>query len=141
MEALGGATSPESVLSAPPAALRAAGLSGAKAAAITSLAQHVSNGDVRLERLGLATDAEVVRELTLVRGIGPWTAQMFLMFDLARSDVWPVLDYGVRAGYARAYNWTELPTPRELAAAGEAFAPFRSAAAWYMWRVADTATR
>ena len=75
-------------------------------------------------------DDEVVRELVLVRGIGEWTAHMFLMFQLGRLDVWPTGDFGVRAGYARLYGLDEMPTPKELAAEGERFRPYRSLVAW-----------
>ena len=75
-----------------------------------------------------------------VRGIGPWTAHMFLLFTLRRPDVWPTGDLGVRVGYARAYGLAEPPTPRELEALGEPFRPHRSVVAWYCWRAADTAT-
>ena len=78
-----------------------------------------------------------MRELTLVRGIGRWTAEMFLIFQLGRLDVWPVDDFGVRKGYARIYSLAEAPKPRALEAMGEAFRPSRSVAAWYCWRAAD----
>jgi len=79
----------------------------------------------------------VVAHLTVVRGVGPWTAQMFLMGTLGRQDVWPVGDYGVRAGYARAWGLPDVPSPKELASLGEPFRPHRSLVAWYCWRVAD----
>jgi 3-methyladenine DNA glycosylase/8-oxoguanine DNA glycosylase len=73
-----------------------------------------------------------------VRGIGRWTAEMFLMFQLRRLDVWPVDDYGVRKGWAAAHRLDELPSPKALQAEGEKFRPYRSVAAWYCWRVVDT---
>ena len=88
------------VLVVPEQSLRGAGLSGAKAASIRDLAVKVDEGVVELDRMHRLTDSEVVRELTLVRGIGEWTAEMFLMFQLGRLDVWPVGDLGVRAGFA-----------------------------------------
>jgi DNA-3-methyladenine glycosylase II len=78
-----------------------------------------------------------VRELTLVRGIGRWTAEMFLIFQLGRLDVWPVGDYGVRKGYARLYGEPELPSPKQLEDLGDPFRPYRSVAAWYCWRAVD----
>jgi len=117
--------------------LRGAGLSGAKVAALQDLAGKVDDGDVRLDRLGHMDDESVVRELTKVRGIGPWSAHMVLMFDLGRLDVWPTGDYGVRKGYYRAYDLDDLPTPTELENLGERFRPYRSVAAWYCWRAAD----
>ena len=90
------------MLALPVETLRGAGLSANKAASIRDLAQKVLDGDVELDRVGALSDDEIVRELTLVRGIGRWTAEMFLMFQLGRLDVWPVDDLGVRKGYARA---------------------------------------
>ena len=84
-----------------------------------------------------SADDEIVRELTLVRGIGRWTAEMFLMFQLGRLDVWPVDDFGVRKGYGRIYALPEAPKPRALDALGEPFRPYRSVAAWYCWRATE----
>jgi DNA-3-methyladenine glycosylase II len=129
---------PEAVLSLPIDRLRGAGLSGSKAASIRDLADKVLAGDVRLARIGRLPDDEIVRELTLVRGIGRWTAEMFLMFQLGRMDVWPVDDFGVRKGYARMHELAELPTAKALEPLGDPYHPFRSIAAWYCWRAADT---
>jgi DNA-3-methyladenine glycosylase II len=134
----GGVPTPEAVLSLPVDQLRGAGLSGSKAASIRDLADKVLAGDVRLARIGRLPDDEIVRELTLVRGIGRWTAEMFLMFQLGRMDVWPVDDYGVRKGYARMHELAELPTAKALAPLGDPYHPYRSVAAWYCWRAADT---
>ncbi|MFN8037380.1 MAG: DNA-3-methyladenine glycosylase 2 family protein [Acidimicrobiia bacterium] len=130
---------PEGVAALPVEALRGVGLSGSKAATIADLAARVLDGSVELGRVARLPDDEVVRELTLVRGIGPWTAHMFLMFQLGRLDVWPVGDYGVRKGYALLYRHDELPAPRELDGLGARFRPFRSVAAWYCWRAVETA--
>ncbi len=138
--AVGDPFTPDAVLATPVDALRAAGLSGAKAAALVDLATRSADGTLRLERLGRLTDDEVVAHLTVVRGIGPWTAQMFLLFDLHRLDVWPTGDYGVRAGYARAFGLDDTPTEREMGALGSPFAPFRSVLAWWCWRETDTVT-
>ncbi len=140
LDAVGRPFTPERVLSTDPAALRAAGLSGAKTAALVDLAAKSADGTVRLARIGAMTNHDVIEHLTVVRGIGPWTAQMFLLFDLRRLDVWPVGDYGVRAGLARAHGWDQPPTEREMAALGEAYAPYRSVVAWWSWREADTVT-
>jgi 3-methyladenine DNA glycosylase/8-oxoguanine DNA glycosylase len=83
------------------------------------------------------SEADVVSTLIAVRGVGPWSAQMFLMHELARLDIWPIGDLGVRSGYARAYRLRSLPTPKELAVLGERFHPYRSVAAWYCWKAAD----
>jgi 3-methyladenine DNA glycosylase/8-oxoguanine DNA glycosylase len=138
--AVGEPFTPATVLATDPAELRAAGLSGAKTAALLDLATKCADGTVRLERVGRKDDAQVIEHLTVVRGIGPWTAQMFLLFDLRRLDVWPTGDYGVRAGFARAFGLAQLPSERELAVLGEAFAPYRSVLAWWCWREVDTVT-
>jgi DNA-3-methyladenine glycosylase II len=137
VDALGGAVTPESVLATSEAALRGAGLSGSKEAAIRGLALAVDVGSLPLERIARLADDEVVALLSAQRGIGPWTAEMFLLFRLGRLDVWPVTDYGVRKGYAKAYGLPDLPTPAVLRALGEPFRPYRSVAAWYMWRACE----
>jgi DNA-3-methyladenine glycosylase II len=135
--ALGGTVTPEAVLAASDEALAAAGLSRAKAASIRDLADHVASGRIALDRIGRLSDEEIVEHLTQVRGIGPWTAQMFLLSTLGRLDVWPTGDYGVRAGFGRAWGLPAIPTPKELDALGEPFRPYRSLVAWYCWRVVD----
>jgi DNA-3-methyladenine glycosylase II len=112
--AVGGEVTPASVLATPTDVLRAAGLSGAKAAAIQDLAQKVAEGSVSLDRIGRLSDEDVVAHLVQVRGIGRWTAEMFLLGTLGRLDVWPVGDYGVRAGFATAWGLPEIPAPAEL---------------------------
>jgi 3-methyladenine DNA glycosylase/8-oxoguanine DNA glycosylase len=134
----GGAPTAAAVLSTPEDALRAAGLSGAKVAAIRDLAARVEDGSLALARIGTKPDDEVVAQLVQVRGIGRWTAEMFLMFQLGRPDVWPVDDFGVRRGYAILHGRAEMPTARELDPLGEEFRPYRSVAAWYCWRAVDS---
>jgi DNA-3-methyladenine glycosylase II len=136
--ALDGTPTPEAVLALPVDKLRAAGLSANKAASIRDLAEKVLAGDVELDRVARLSDDEIVRELTLVRGIGRWTAEMFLMFQLGRLDVWPIDDLGVRKGYAVLFGLEELPTAKALEPLGEPLRPYRSLAAWYCWRAADT---
>lgn len=133
----GGRPTPDAVLATPVESLRAAGLSGAKAASVKDLASHVHNGSLRLDRLSPMEDEEIVTRLCAVRGIGRWTAEMFLIFQLNRSDVWPVGDLGVRAGYARIQGLAVPPTPSELSGLGERYRPYRTAAAWYCWRILD----
>ena len=128
----------EAVLANGMGPLRAAGSSNSKALALLDLADKVASGAVRLDRIGRLSDDEIVAQLVTVRGIGPWTAEMFLIFTLGRMDVWPIGDYGVRAGYARAYGLDELPTPKELSALGDRFRPYRTLAAWYCWRAVST---
>ena len=90
-----------------------------------------------VERLG---DEELIARLSTVPGIGRWTAEMFLIFQLGRLDVWPVGDYGVRKGYALLYGLADAPPPKELEPLGDRFRPYRSVAAWYCWRAAETVT-
>jgi DNA-3-methyladenine glycosylase II len=138
--ALGGAVTPEAVLATPSDMLSASGLSGAKAASIRDLAERVVSGEIELTRIGRLSDEDVVEHLTRVRGIGQWTADMFLLATLGRLDVWPVGDYGVRAGFARAWGLAAIPTPKELVPLGDPFRPYRSLVAWYCWRVVDDRT-
>lgn len=133
----GGEITPERALGLSTESLRAAGLSAAKAASIRDLAARACDGTVPLDGLGRLPDDEIIRRLVRVKGIGSWTVEMFLIFQLRRLDVWPVLDYGVRKGYAAAYRRRELPTVSELARLGTKYRPYRSIAAWYMWRAAD----
>ena len=130
--------SPTAVLAVPDGAMRSAGVSGSKQAAITDLARKVEDGTVPLHDVDSLSDNELVARLIQVRGIGRWTAEMFLMFQLRRLDVWPVDDYGVRKGWALAHKLAEPPAPRVLQAEGERFRPYRSVAAWYCWRAVDT---
>ncbi len=134
VEAIGGRVTPQAVLAVAPELLRSAGLSGNKAAAIVDLATKASDGTVPLEALDELEDEEIISRLSMVRGIGRWTAEMFLMFELQRPDVWPVDDYGVRNGWTIIYSLPELIKPRELREQGERFRPYRSFAAWYCWQ-------
>lgn len=137
---LGGRVTPERVLGTDPQDLRAAGLSRAKLASILDLAEKTSDRSVRLRSLHRLNDEEVVKHLVGVRGIGPWTARMFLMFDLHRPDVWPVGDLGVRNGWARIHELEGSPMARELEEAADHLRPWRSAAAWYCWRAVELST-
>ncbi len=136
-ERLGGEVTPGRVLETSDEALRAAGLSRAKAAAIRDLAGRVARGETRLDGWEDLSDEEVVERLVHVRGIGPWTARMFLLFELRRPDVWPTGDLGVRTGYAALHRLQAAPSARELEALGDRFRPWRSAAAWYCWRALE----
>jgi DNA-3-methyladenine glycosylase II len=130
--------SPAGVLALPDGAMRSAGVSGSKAMAITDLARKVDDGSVPLHDVDSLSDDELVARMVQVRGIGRWTAEMFLMFQLRRLDVWPVDDYGVRKGWATAHRLKEPLQPRQMQVEGEKFRPYRSIAAWYCWRVVDT---
>jgi DNA-3-methyladenine glycosylase II len=136
--ALAGGLTPEAVLALPEPAFRAAGMSGAKTASIRDLAAKVADGTAPLGELDALSDDEIVERLSLVRGIGRWTAEMFLMFQLRRQDVWPVDDLGVRKGYALIHRLPEPPKPKELMLLGDAYRPYRTTAAWYCWRAAET---
>lgn len=135
-----GPPTPAAVLALPVETLRSVGLSGAKTASIRDLAEKVEAGQVELDRVSRLPDDEMVRELTLVRGIGVWTSHMFLMFQLGRLDIWPTLDLGVRTGFAQLYDIEPVPTAKQLEPMGDRFVPYRSLVAWYCWRAADTVT-
>src|SRR6267154_441647 len=129
---------PEQLLATPDETLRAAGLSRAKTAALKDLAAKTIDGTVPAGRaLFRLSDDEIITRLTAVRGIGRWTVEMLLLFDLGRPDVWPVDDYGVRKGFAKTFGKRKLPTPKELMKHGEKWRPYRSVAAWYFWRALD----
>jgi DNA-3-methyladenine glycosylase II len=129
---------PEMLLAAPVATLRAAGFSTAKVAALRDLAQKTLDAVVpEAEALLLLSDEEVIERLTQVRGIGRWTVEMLLMFHLGRPDVLPVDDFGVRAGFRAAYGLRKMPPPKVLRAYGERWKPYRSTAAWYLWRAIE----
>jgi DNA-3-methyladenine glycosylase II len=133
---------PEQLLATPDETLRAAGLSRAKTAALKDLAVKTIDGTVPAGRaLIRMSDDEIVTRLTAVRGIGRWTVEMLLLFDLGRPDVWPVDDYGVRKGFAKTFGRRQLPTPKQLMKFGEKWRPYRSVAAWYFWRALDTAEK
>ena len=129
---------PEQILADDPEALRAAcGFSRAKVAYLRSLAEHVIDHELHLDRLHELPDEEVIRELTAVKGIGEWTAHMFLMFTLHRPDVLPTGDLGVRNAAQRAYELDGPPKPQELAALAEPWRPHRTRACLYLWRSLD----
>jgi len=136
--ALDGAPTPEGLLALSDEALRSAGLSGRKTQSLRDLAAKVLDGTVVLDPPGLRaeSDAEVIGRLSSVRGIGTWTAQMFLLFQLRRLDVWPTGDLGVRKGYGLAWG-VATPTAKELEPLGDPYRPYRSVAAWYCWRAAE----
>src|SRR3982751_4349942 len=132
------ALDPAEVLKTPGEKLRACGLSRSKIAALKDLAAKTVDGTVpgRRELLRM-TDEEIIERITKVRGIGRWTVEMLLLFELGRLDVWPVADYGVLKGFAKTFGRRKLPTPKQLAKIGEKWRPYRSVAAWYFWRALD----
>lgn len=131
---------PEQIVAASDERLRQAGLSRAKTAAIKDIATQTL-AQVVPDRRAIAklSDAEIIERLTVIRGVGPWTVEMLLMFTLGRPDVLPATDYGVRSGFALVYGLNELPKPNDLVAYGERWRPHRTAAAWYLWRAIDLA--
>jgi DNA-3-methyladenine glycosylase II len=136
--ALGGDVQPEGLIALSDETLRAVGLSRAKVVSLRDLAAKVLDGTVVLSppRLARETDEEIITRLSAVRGIGTWTAEMFLLFQLRRLDVWPVGDLGVRRGYGLAWR-IPTPTERELKPLGDPYRPYRSVLAWYCWRAAE----
>jgi DNA-3-methyladenine glycosylase II len=140
VDALEGKVTPERVLRADPRSLRGAGLSRNKLAAILDLAEKATDGTVKLRGLSRLEDEVVVERLTRVRGIGRWTAEMFLMFNLHRPDVWPVGDLGVRNGWARIHGLKEPLDARAMEPVADRLRPWRSAAAWYCWRAVEVLT-
>ena len=129
---------PREILATPDESFRAAGLSRSKIAALKDLAAKTIDGTVPSGRaIVRMTDEEIIARLITVRGIGRWTVEMLLLFDLGRPDVWPVDDYGVRKGFAKSFGRRRLPKPKQLMKFGEKWRPYRSIAAWYFWRALD----
>jgi DNA-3-methyladenine glycosylase II len=140
--AMDGEATPERLLALPDQALRAAGLSARKVVSLRELASAVLGGTIILEprRLARLPDTEVVTQLSAITGIGKWSAEIFLMFQLRRLDIWPTGDLGIRKGFAAAWE-IPLPTPRQLDDLGEPFHPYRTVVAWYCWRAAQRYAR
>jgi len=135
--AAGGTVTPESILKLTPVQMRAAGLSKQKLSYIRDLAQRTHMRDVDFALLPSLSDEEVIATLTKVKGIGEWTAHMFLIFALQRPNVLPTGDYGVRAAIKRAYRKRKLPTPAAMEKLAKSWHPYCSVAAWYLWRSMD----
>jgi DNA-3-methyladenine glycosylase II len=129
---------PEQVLATEDALLRGCGFSASKITAIRDICAHTLDGTVPSRRSAARlSDAVLIERLTTIRGVGRWTVEMLLMFTLDRPDILPVDDFGVRDGYRILYGLDAQPKPRALAEIGLAWAPWRSIAAWYLWRAAD----
>jgi DNA-3-methyladenine glycosylase II len=129
---------PRQLLSISPEQLRAAGLSTAKTAAVRDLAEKALDGTVpSLAQIRRMSDSEIVERLTEVRGIGPWTVEMLLIFRLGRPDVFPVTDLGVRKGFGLVFRKGKLPDPGVMLRRGERWRPYRSVASWYLWRALE----
>ena len=130
---VGGSLSPQALAAVPDEALRAAGLSANKLASLRDLSAKVLDGTIDLGASSRRSDEEIIASLVTVRGIGRWTAEMYLMFELRRFDVWPVDDLGVRQGYRLAWGLDAPPSPKELVPLGDRFRPYRSVVARYCW--------
>jgi DNA-3-methyladenine glycosylase II len=128
---------PEGILRLRPERMRKLGLSAGKTLYIRELAKHTKRGRVVFEMLPKMEDSEVIEHLTQVKGIGVWTAQMFLMFALRRNDVLPVADLGIRVAMKNAYGLEELPKPAEMEQIAARWRPYASVACWYLWRSID----
>jgi DNA-3-methyladenine glycosylase II len=140
LDLFGGTTpTPDELLAADPDALRAAGLSGAKVKYVRSLAEHVRDGELHLDSLEAMSNDEAIAELTAVKGLGQWTADMFLMFHLRRPDVLPVGDQGIRRAVERLYGLETIPDAETLERLGERWAPYRTLASLYLWHSLDNA--
>lgn len=137
----GGFPSPEAVLGMDPGRLRGAGLSRPKVGYITDIARHAADGRLpTLEQCDGMEDAELVERLTDIKGIGRWTVEMLLIFNLGRPDVMPVHDLGVRKGYQMTYHTRKMPAPKYLERQSKRWKPHRTTAALYLWRAVDTVT-
>ncbi len=133
---------PEDLASVTDDEIRAAGFSRAKVAALRDIAAKTLSGVVPSSRVIVKmSDEDIVARLTEVRGVGRWTAEMLLIFQLGRPDVLPADDFGVRSGFRLAYKRRDLPTPKEILAHGERWRPHRTTAAWYLWRAVDGAKK
>jgi len=134
----GGAVTPDAILKLTPARMRKAGLSKQKTAYIRDLARKTNKGHVKFESLPDLTDLEVIEHLTQVKGIGVWTAHMFLIFALRRPDVLATGDLGVRIAIQKAYELAELPLPKQVEELAAPWRPYSSVAVWYLWRSLDS---
>lgn len=135
--ACGGRPTPRAVARVSDAELRTVGLSGRKLGYIRDLSARVADGSLKLRSLDVMSDDEVIAALTAVKGIGRWTAEMFLIFRLQRPDVLPLGDLGILKAVQRAYGLRGLPSPERLARIGERWRPYRSIACWYLWASLD----
>jgi len=136
----GDPVTPEGILRLSPEQMRAVGLSKQKSSYLRDLAEKTQAGLLEFERMPQMTDAEVIEHLIRVKGVGVWTAHMFLIFTLRRHDVLPVGDYGVQSAIKKAYRKRKLPKPKDMEKITKAWSPYRSIACWYLWRSLDIKT-
>ena len=140
IEQTGDPVTPEGILKLSDAQMRAVGLSKQKTAYLRDLAQKTKDGLLNFERLGDMSNEEVIEHLTRVKGIGVWTAHMFLMFTLRRPDILPTGDYGIQAAMKKHYRKRKWPKPKDMEKIAKSWAPYRSVACWYLWRSMDIKT-
>jgi DNA-3-methyladenine glycosylase II len=138
--AAGDPVTPEGILKLSAEQMRAVGLSKQKSSYLRDLAEKTQAGLLEFERMPQMTDAEVIEHLIRVKGVGVWTAHMFLIFTLRRADVLPVGDYGVQSAIKKAYRKRKLPKPKDMEKIAKAWSPYRSIACWYLWRSLDIKT-
>jgi len=131
---------PQGILKLADAQLRCVGLSKQKSSYLKDMAERAARGDLDFSRLHEMTDDEVIKHLTQVKGVGVWTAHMFLMFTLRRPDVLPTGDYGIQAAMKRHYKKRKMPKPEQMEKIAKAWQPYRSVACWYLWRSLDVKT-
>jgi len=136
----GDPVTPEGILRLSPEQMRAVGLSKQKSSYLRDLAEKTQAGLLEFERMPQMTDAEVIEHLIRVKGVGVWTAHMFLIFTLRRHDILPVGDYGVQSAIKKAYRKRKLPKPKDMEKIAKAWSPYRSIACWYLWRSLDIKT-
>jgi DNA-3-methyladenine glycosylase II len=140
IEQTGDPVTPEGILKLTDVQMRAVGLSKQKTAYLRDLAEKTKAGLLEFERLGELPDEEVIRHLTQVKGVGVWTAHMFLMFTLRRPDVLPTGDYGIQMAIKKHYRKRKLPKPKDMEKIAKPWSPYRSIACWYLWRSLDIKT-
>ncbi|HMK28367.1 MAG TPA: DNA-3-methyladenine glycosylase [Terriglobales bacterium] len=141
VEAAGGTLTPQSILALTEAQMRAAGLSKQKLSYIRDLAERTHRGEIDFLRLPEMSDQDVIAHLTRVKGIGVWSAQMFLIFALRRPNVMPTADYGINSAIRRAYRKRKMPKPKHVLKLAEPWHPYRSIACWYLWRYVEMKDR
>jgi len=137
-KAIGGSFNPNHLASLDVSELRSCGLSGTKAKGLVESARKISTGMIDLEKLATQTESEISDTLTSIHGIGPWTAEMVMIFGMGKKDVLPVKDLGVRHGLAKLYSLKDLPLPDECLHLTEDWRPYRSVGTWYLWRIKDS---
>ncbi|HZQ22143.1 MAG TPA: DNA-3-methyladenine glycosylase [Terriglobales bacterium] len=139
-DAAGRPLTPEGILKLTPEQMRAVGLSKQKSSYLRDLAEKTKSGALSFEQLGHMSDEEVIKHLTQVKGVGVWTAHMFLMFTLRRPNVLPTGDYGVQSAIKKYYRKRKLPKPAQMEKIARAWEPYRSVASWYLWKSMDVKT-